>query len=424
MEQLEYPTRFTYYNNLDCAAHKLLSLVGRFLFGVKDIEMPKERVMLHAAAMMKADELADRVAQDVYFGGKGGPALFNKVMKEGLDIDEEIPDSLRELYTQVTTEPEWLDRERLKRGIATQQRLGRVGLYGLATMGLLAGYNNPELGRPLIATGALTGDGSFNRINYTSAFWMEVTEDGGLDMHAKGFSTAVHVRIKHALVRHQLMNDEDNPWNIKDWGLPINTSDSAITNVGFSSMIVMGSRMTGFRVTNKEYEDILHMWRYVGYLMGDDDRLLPKTVEEGMQALGFVAAGNDNIPNEGSIRLGNDFLESFKQKGRGSFLEFTGFFKNLFYRCYASFMIPGPQHRALKLPGSYGLWLWIPLFQTPLIFLLDNFRHYTKVFNPLFKKLGRRGQNIFITNRFKIADSSYKNLSSNEDIIDKSAFKK
>lgn len=410
----DVPTRYTYEKNLSCQSYKLVSLVGRVLFGVKNTQLPAETAKLHADSLMRSDTLADNVVNDLYSQEGGGGKLFKKVMDNGLDIDEDVPESLQLFYKQVTTQPEWLDLERLDRGIKTSHRLGRLGMYGMAMLGLLAGYSNPDLGKPLVATGALTGDSTFKRINYTSAFWMEVTESvEALQMGGKGFETAVNIRIKHGLARRHIASKED--WQLNDWGLPINTSDSAITNVGFSSMLVLSSKLLGFRITNKEFDDILHLWRYLGYLLGDDDRLLPKNTEEAIQALGFVAAGNDNIPDKDSITLANDLINSFKQKGRGPFLEFTGFFKNFFYRAYAQFLIPPPQHKGLKLPTSYGLMVLVAL-QSAVIAVVDNTRHYTKIFTPIFEKVGRRGQNIFIRNRYRIADAKYEALSSNESI--------
>lgn len=410
----EIPSRYRYESNLNQPSFKLLANVGRVLFGVKQAELPPATAAGHAQGLMQVDALADQVVADLYCEGGGGAALFNRVLAEGLDIDADIPESLKSFYQQVTTAPPWLEPERLENAIVTSHRVGRIGLYGLAMLGLLAGYSNPDLAKPLVATGALTGDSTFRRVNYTSAFWMEVTKDAdALKPGHAGFNTAIHVRIKHALARRHILKKTE--WKTEQWGLPINRSDSAITNVGFSTMFVLSSKLLGFRITNQEFDDVLHLWRYLGYLLGDDDRLLPKNAEEAVQALGFVAAGNDNIPDKDSIQLANDLLESFKQKGRGPWLEFSGFFKNLFYRAYAQYLIPRSQHRALQLPGSYGLFLLVAL-QTPLILVIDNFRHYTRVLTPLFKKLGRRGQNVFIRNRFAIADSKYQSNSSNESM--------
>lgn len=422
-DALDVPSRYTYYKNLDSKSFKLLAKVAKFLFGAKNIEVSPELAKRHSEALMKSDTLADNMVRDLYGEGGGGPKLFNMVMKKGLDNAgvprEDIPESLVTFYNTVTTDPEWLDREQMARGIVVSQRLGRIGMYGLSMLGLLAGYSNPDLAKPLVATGYLTGDSTFRRVNFTSAFWMEVTESpDALKYGGKGFNTAIHVRLKHGLARKQILSQPD--WQLNDWGVPINTSDSAITNLGFSTMLVMSSKLLGFRITNDDFADVLHLWRYIGYLMGDDDELLPKTAEEAMQAMGFVTAANDNIPDADSLQLAKDLIDSFKHKGRGPWLEFTGRFKNMFYRAYAQYLIPPEQHKALKLPSSYGLFLLLPLVQVPITLVLDNIRHYFNFLTPLYQKVGRRGQRIFMKNRFKIANTKNESLSSNDQIIKKS----
>lgn len=420
-DAVDIPSRYTYYKNIDGKGFKMLKKTSRFLFGSTNAELPPDIAQLYGTSLMKTDTLADHVVRDVY-SQEGGAKLFSQVMKKGLDnVDvprDEIPEALVNFYNAATTMPDWVDEDRLEKGIIVSQRLGRVGLYGLSTLGLLAGYSNPDLTKPLIATGYLTGDSTFRRVNFTSAYWMEVTESvEAIKRGGKGFNTAIHVRIKHALARKQILSQPD--WQLNDWGVPINTSDSAITNFGFSSMLVISSKMLGFRITDEEFSDVLHLWRYIGYLMGDDDRLLPKTPEESLQTLGFVVAGNNNIPDKDSLRLAKDLIESFKQKGRGPKLEFTGRFKNMFYRAYAQYLISPQQHKDLELPTSYGLFLLLPLMQVPITAVLDNTRHYSKVLTPVYQKVGRRGQKQFMRNRFRIANTKYQSLSSNEQMIKK-----
>lgn len=190
---VDIPSRYTYDKNLDSSSYKLLSLVARTLFGVKNTQLPEETAKLHAESLMQSDTLADNVVNDLYCESGGGAKLFKRVMQEGLDIDEDIPESLKVFYNTVTTEPEWLDRARLANGIATSQRVGRIGMYGLAMLGLLAGYSNPDLSKPLIATGALTGDSTFNRVNNTASFWIDVTESAdSLNVGGKAFNTSMH----------------------------------------------------------------------------------------------------------------------------------------------------------------------------------------------------------------------------------------
>jgi ER-bound oxygenase mpaB/B'/Rubber oxygenase, catalytic domain len=87
------------------------------------------------------------------------------------------------------------------------------------------------------------------------------------------------VRMMHALVRHSA--SKSPKWRTEDWGLPINQTDMLGTNMLFSIVYLTGLRAMGMRFTREEADAIVHMWRYIGYLMGVDEALLPASEMEG-----------------------------------------------------------------------------------------------------------------------------------------------
>ncbi|PRC48843.1 DUF2236 domain-containing protein, partial [Mycobacterium sp. ITM-2017-0098] len=85
----------------------------------------------------------------------------------------------------------------------------------------------------------------------------------------EGFKLTVHVRLMHALVNHQF--EKNGRWDIARWGLPINQTDQAATLGLFNGALLLGVRMLGVRVSHGESRAIMHLWKYVGWLMGVDD---------------------------------------------------------------------------------------------------------------------------------------------------------
>jgi hypothetical protein len=73
----------------------------------------------------------------------------------------------------------------------------------------------------------------------------------------------------HALVNHQF--ETNGRWDVGRWGLPINQTDQAATLGLFNGALLLGVRMLGVRVTAEESRAIMHMWKYVGWLMGVND---------------------------------------------------------------------------------------------------------------------------------------------------------
>ncbi len=57
-------------------------------------------------------------------------------------------------------------------------------------------------------------------------------------------------------------------------GLPINQTDQAATLGLFNGTLLLGVRALGYRVSRDESRAVMHLWKYVGWLMGIDDEWL------------------------------------------------------------------------------------------------------------------------------------------------------
>jgi hypothetical protein len=80
----------------------------------------------------------------------------------------------------------------------------------------------------------------------------------------------------HASVRRRLL--QSGQWRAEAWGQPINVTDTAYGISGeFSTIPMAAMRDAGLHFTDTEREDVQHMWRYVGYLLGVPQDLLPAT---------------------------------------------------------------------------------------------------------------------------------------------------
>ena len=262
--------------------------------------------------MRLKNTLADKAAQELFMSDRKhlhSFRLMNKVLEQGIDEEDDVPDSFKQLIQEANTAPVWLDRNKVEHGAAICRRLGSHAMAVLGDLALLGGYANTDISKPLVFTGALKGDSTFDRISETSQFWFDVTRKGALEKGAKGFKSAIRVRMMHAMVRQRLLQ---NPkWNSELWGLPINEADSLATNVGFSMAMIYGCKLLGFYLPNKDIEAVLHLWRYIGYLMGDDADWLPKTTEEGLHCLLLIHLSNENNPDEESKTFAKDYLNSF-----------------------------------------------------------------------------------------------------------------
>ncbi|HEY9564848.1 MAG TPA: oxygenase MpaB family protein, partial [Nocardioides sp.] len=125
-----------------------------------------------------------------------------------------------------------------------------------------------------------------------------------------------HVRIMHAFVNDQLEQAPDWDWDFR--GVPINQYDQASTLGVFSTSFLLHARLFGHYVSRRDSKAIMHLWSYVGWLMGVDDAWLPRTERIGRRLLYQFLAG-DPAPDENSLLLADSLLSSI-DAGEGSAL--------------------------------------------------------------------------------------------------------
>lgn len=221
-------------------------------------------------AMWDGDPLADAVVAD------GGSRLLRSALA-GQALPHDAPGSLRALLAFLHADPDWLDRDACDRAAEHLGRQSREFGLVLAAASLLAGAGNHVAGKPLAFTGRYASNAAVRSLE-VAAWLTPVTTPGGLLPGADGFTRTVRVRMIHAHVRNHL---DDNPdWDHAAWGLPIPQSFMAFTLAEFCSVALKAMRTLGVRFTHREIDDILHLWRYVGHLVGVAPELTPITMAE------------------------------------------------------------------------------------------------------------------------------------------------
>ncbi|QYB07274.1 DUF2236 domain-containing protein [Rhodococcus sp. USK10] len=249
---------------------------------------------LHARAVVSQDEIGAALARAVLVDKTVTMAQFSRALSDGIGSVPDPAPALAAFFDAVDHRPSWVDDRRLDRGAAVCLRSGMTGLDLLATGSLMNGYRSAATSRQLVATGRLVGDGAGQRVAETVRWWYECVLPGGLDRDRRGWQLSVHVRLMHAFVNLTLLQDED--WDVSDWGMPINQSDQAGTLALFSTTFLVGLRSLGVWVSADEGADVMHLWRYIGWLMGIDDHWLvddENTGRRNMCQIGMFAPGPD-----------------------------------------------------------------------------------------------------------------------------------
>ncbi|MES2638333.1 MAG: oxygenase MpaB family protein [Myxococcota bacterium] len=208
------------------------------------------------------------------------------------------PPALADLVVSMRTLPPWVDRARMGRGAAAVVRAGLPAGLVLGCSSLVLGFCSPAGNKPLVFTGRLEG-AARRRLAETSRFVHALTTPGGALPGGEGWIAAAKVRLMHAAVRRALMASPR--WTADDWGVPINAFDSAGTILLFSLLVADGLAGLGFPMTAEERGDLLHLWRYVGHVIGVPEPLLFADEASARAFWDLVVTTQD--PPDGDARL-------------------------------------------------------------------------------------------------------------------------
>lgn len=282
--------------------------IGLRILAPSDIRpTPEQRDSYHRFTQM-GDPLADAlVAAFRRLPAGTGRAQFDAAVTRGIGAVENPMPELVALFEQVDARPYWVDQARLDRAARALARNGVVvGFTSLSMLSLMFGYLASRADKTLVATGDLAAMAP-RRMAETLNWTAEVTARGGLDRFATGFTSTMHVRLMHAMVRAGMSRRPD--WNFDEWDQPVNQSTMAGTLVLFSLGNVVGSQALGTRFSSHDKDAIFHLWRYVGFLLGMDPELLPAD-ETDTWRLMWLQADYEFRPDQDSTRLAQALREA------------------------------------------------------------------------------------------------------------------
>ncbi|MGW7536625.1 oxygenase MpaB family protein [Amycolatopsis sp. NPDC054798] len=226
---------------------------------------------------------------------------------------KQVPPELATFIEQVEATPYWVDPQRLVSGAKAITRAGLLGLFPLGDMSLMGGYLASRATKSLVGTGEIEHRAP-RRLVETAVWWIDVTTPGALEKHGAGYQAALRIRLVHAHVRRAMNNRPD--WDYERWDRPVNQVQTAGTLLLFSLVYIFGTQLLGLRYTAREKADILHLWRYVGWLMGVADELLPADEDDAWRLLWMLAA-TEFIPDDDSKRLARALVDTHAAIGEG-----------------------------------------------------------------------------------------------------------
>ncbi|MBX3231335.1 MAG: DUF2236 domain-containing protein [Labilithrix sp.] len=247
-------------------------------------ELYGDRVDRLGHHLTKSDDLADEVITSFASLARGeGWRLFERALRG--DVAAAAPAPLCRLIEEAAHVPAWLDWRTADKGGELLMRSGALGGAVLGARSLVLGYASPGGNKPLVMSGRLVEQAN-RRLNETARFVQAVCRPSGMRPFAEGWQITLKVRLIHAQVRKMILSS--GKWRTADWGLPANQHDLAGTTLLFSASIIDGLRALGMQVSSAEAESYIHLWRWVGRVIGVDADVLPASEPEAMRLADLI----------------------------------------------------------------------------------------------------------------------------------------
>ncbi|GHF56053.1 hypothetical protein GCM10017566_31470 [Amycolatopsis bartoniae] len=289
--------------------HGGFRLAARLFAPPADLRSTEAQLRRFRAFAQAEDPLADALVD-------APRDVFEEALTRGISKTPQAPAEVENFFAVVESAPYWLDLDRVDRGAKAITRTGLLGLFPLGDMSLMGGYLASRATKSLVATGEIEHLAG-RRLIETAAWWIDVTTPGNLRPHRAGYAAALRVRLVHAHVRAAMNRRRD--WDYDAWDRPVNQVQTAGTLILFSLVFVLGTQFLGIRYTERERGDILHLWRYVGWLMGVDEELLPADETDAWRLL-WLLATTEFIPDDDSKRLAKALLTTHENSRAGKVL--------------------------------------------------------------------------------------------------------
>ena len=294
------------------------------------------------------DEIGDEVVKEIYFTQKYSEASreIENYIRNGVLETDNVPESVKKLFTQTQTIPDWLDYGLLKNGAELCIRCNLDSLISLRDYCLMGGYDYAYLNKPLIITEALK-KGAVKRLSETLDFWVNVTRYDALEIHKKGYEFAIKTRLIHSYARLSIDKHYKN-WDTETWGKPINSWDMMATYIGFSLVFLHSLHKLGNTFSEEEEKGLFHLWKYVGYLLGIPEELLPNDRKQATEFF-YLWTSIQPSSDQDSVLLAHSLLNESLEN---PILKFSFQRKNLRYLhiCCTWYLLDDEVCRRLQIP--------------------------------------------------------------------------
>ncbi len=355
---------------------------------LKPRKLPDEKAWDRGRQLaVMGDPLADDYAA-LYpkLGHAKARAWLDEALERGIENVPHAPPALKALFAHVDHVPAWVNWRRVERGARAMRRYAPL-TWMFSRLAFAQTYVNANAGMPLYMSGSLGPKTAVRRLKETDRWRLGVQRPSALRRWEDGFKTVVRVRVLHGLIRYHLLTS--GKWDIERLGMPIPQLDMAGANLGMFMTHTYLLRTMGAFMTPRELSDVIHFWRYHGYLIGVVDDLNPTSERDVQRINTLIAATIRRALDERARTLTQSTMSVPLRAGEGPFGALLdhidirvahGLYHVINGRTIYDFMQLDPERK----------WLWFLPAVFPGMLAADTLRRLTPGADRWVDKLARR----------------------------------
>ena len=261
--------------------------------------------------MWQTDEQGNALAEMFKrVGAKKGRSDFEIALNQGIEAVNNPEPELLAFFDHVDHLPEWLDLEAAERG--------RVAYYNVTPSSELlsiafAYWATAMEDRTSAATAqtAMFENNAMQRVKETVQFFVDLGRHGVFDRYSDGFKAAVRVRVAHAQANRGL----ERLWgkdHYNTFGRPIGSSFLVSGEGWFALMPLAIDEFFGRPHSGRDWDDVAMYWAYVLYVMGAEDRIIPKTGDEMRKMTDYIYA-NGGMSSDYRVQISTALMSALEE---------------------------------------------------------------------------------------------------------------
>ena len=263
------------------------------------------------ADLFSGDPVAERFVDEVYHGETGPTKtrrLLNRALTDGIDSLENAPASMRELFAEFETVPDWVDPDSSSRARPSGAAGAPCSSASRAPRPFRSTPNRPWRPRSSLAGGYAGHNARVGSWRPAGSGWMSPSPArccarlAGTRHRDEGARHARSVRLRVA------SHDE---WDIEKWGLPISQTYMMLTLIAGSVTPGLALWTLGYQTSPREIRALIHFQKYMGHLLGVRMTWYPETIGDSIRMLVMTLLSRSHDSGEHGRELIESYPEAF-----------------------------------------------------------------------------------------------------------------